>query len=130
MITGIGHDIASLARIGRMLESGIGERFMQRILTGAERELAAACSGARLAEFVGGRFAAKEAVSKALGCGIGGRLGFADIDIGRDPLGKPQCRLSAQAWARLGLSEAHTAIHLSITHEASLASAFAVIERV
>jgi holo-[acyl-carrier protein] synthase len=130
MIAGIGHDIASLARIGKLLGSGSAERFMERILTDGERELAGMHAGTRLTEFVAGRFAAKEAVSKAFGCGIGSMLAFTDIGIVRDERGKPVCRLTQAAWERLGMSPDGTAIHVSITHDESLASAFVVVERV
>ncbi|SFJ48137.1 holo-[acyl-carrier protein] synthase [Paenibacillus sp. UNC496MF] len=129
MIHGIGHDLASLERIERILLGEAGQRFRERILTARERELAASYGGTRLIEFVGGRFAAKEAVSKAFGCGIGGTLRFHDIEIDRAPGGKPLCRLTASAWERLGLRAADMTIHVSVTHDRALASAYAVAER-
>lgn len=86
-------------------------------------------SGLRLIEFTAGRFAAKEAVSKAFGCGIGRTLSFHDIEIGRDDCGKPLCRLVDKAWERLRMSPASTVIHVTITHDHSLASAFVIVER-
>jgi holo-[acyl-carrier protein] synthase len=97
-------------------------------LTPAELDLAAARKG-RLAEFAAGRFAAKEAVVKALGCGIGKQVGFHDIDVLPDELGKPVCRLSQAALERLNLADAALRIHLSITHSAAMAAAYAVAER-
>lgn len=128
MIYGIGHDIVEIERVSRLLDGGTGDKLMRRILTPVEWELPGRT--ARTAEFLAGRFAAKEAISKAFGCGIGRILGFADMEIVPDANGKPSVRLSAKAWQRLGILETQRyAIHLSITHERQLASAFAVVER-
>ncbi|WP_127588157.1 holo-ACP synthase [Paenibacillus koleovorans] len=156
MIVGIGTDLVEIARIRRILEQPHGPRFVERLLTPAERELAAARGGGspgRLAEFVAGRFAAKEAVAKALGCGIGRQVGLQDISVLPGALGKPDCRVSDAALARLGLgggaeggsdgpvggerasaaaAAAATAglrIHISITHTETTAAAFAVAEQ-
>ncbi|MCM3701252.1 holo-ACP synthase [Paenibacillus macerans] len=129
MIYGIGHDVVEIERVRRMLSGPVGERLSRRILTAAERRLPG--QAARPAEFLAGRFAAKEAVSKAFGCGIGRALGFADMDILPDASGKPTVSLSPEAWERLALPGPNRyVIHLSITHERQLASAFAVVERV
>ncbi|WP_138494945.1 holo-ACP synthase [Paenibacillus pinistramenti] len=130
MIYGIGHDVVEIARMGTILQRSSGGRFLERILTPAERALPGAAG--RTAEFAAGRFAAKEAVSKAFGCGIGSKLGFEDIEILPDASGKPSAALSAAAWARLGWGESGRElfnIHISITHERSLASAFCVVEQ-
>ncbi|MBD2847329.1 holo-ACP synthase [Paenibacillus sp. IB182496] len=129
MIQGIGHDIVDIARVRRILEGQAGARFLARILTPAEQSCARARGEARLAEFVSGRFAAKEAVVKALGCGIGAHAGFGDIEIMPDALGRPACRLSARTRHSLGLPEAEVTVHVTITHERLLASAFAIAER-
>ncbi|RAP75241.1 holo-ACP synthase [Paenibacillus montanisoli] len=129
MIIGIGHDIASLDRMERMLAGEAGLKFQRRILTERELQLSAASNGKRLAEFTAGRFAVKEAVSKAFGCGIGSKLSFRDIEVDRHESGKPVCRLTDDAWERLGYAAEKTAIHITITHDQSLASAFAVVER-
>ncbi|WP_282943219.1 holo-ACP synthase [Paenibacillus sp. RC67] len=126
MIIGIGTDLLDIARVKSILASTAGERFMQRILTEAERELAAQRKG-RLAEFVAGRFAAKEAVSKALGCGIGKQVSLQDMEVLPDALGKPVCRVSEEAIQRLQLPIG-TVIHLSITHTETMAMAYAVVE--
>ncbi|MCR8643101.1 holo-ACP synthase [Paenibacillus sp. N1-5-1-14] len=126
MIKGIGNDIIQIERIGRMLESASAKRFIERVLTPAERKLAEERK-ARLAEFVAGRFAVKEAVVKALGCGIGAIVGFQDMEITPDELGKPHCMLSDACVARLGLTEGFR-VHVSISHSEGLAAAFAVVE--
>ncbi|MEF2966157.1 holo-ACP synthase [Paenibacillus sp. M1] len=127
MIYGVGHDVVEIERMHRMAQGKVGERLKRRLLTEAELELPG-CA-ARPAEFLSGRFAAKEAVSKAFGCGIGGILAFTDMEVLPDAGGKPIVTLSGEAWERLGLSAPDYAVHLSITHERHLASAFAVVER-
>ena len=128
MIIGIGHDLVEIARIERILRGRTKESFIRRIL--AKEEIARVPAGdRRLAEYAAGRFAAKEAVAKALGCGIGAAVCFTDIIVLPDRLGKPVCALSARAWERLGLDPERTVIHVTITHERAIASAFAVAER-
>ncbi|MBD3921593.1 holo-ACP synthase [Paenibacillus sp. PR3] len=135
MIIGIGHDIADIDRIAAILGKPTGAKFIDRVLAGAERERAAALTGRRLAEFVAGRFAAKEAVVKALGCGIGTIAGLHDIVIGRDERGKPEVLLSASTLHKLGWEDAQDSgrvirrVHVTITHDRGLASAFAVAEQ-
>lgn len=127
MIIGIGVDLLEIERVKRLLEQPHGERFLERVLTPRERELAMRRVG-RLAEFVSGRFCAKEAVVKALGCGIGREVGFRDIEIAPDAAGKPECRLSDDAWKRLGFPYP-VRLHVSITHSATTAAAYAIAER-
>ena len=80
-----------------------------------------------LFEFAAGRFAAKEAVVKALGCGIGKSMGFQDMEIIPDVNGKPECLIAGAALQRLGISS-NLRVHLSISHNETTAFAFAVIE--
>lgn len=127
MIFGIGHDIVEMSRIRRILASPVGAKFISRILTPSETDLLPP-SKERLAERVAGRFAAKEAVSKAFGCGIGQYLRFQDMEILPDRLGKPECRISAVSIDRLALGFSPI-IHISLSHEAQLASAYAVVEK-
>jgi len=129
MIIGIGHDIVQVDRIAAVLEGKAGKRFMERIFTSHERELAERYIGARLYQFAAGRFAAKEAVAKAFGTGLGAVLSFTDIELSKDASGKPCCSLTFGAWERLGLSPEQVKLHVTITHEHHLASAFAVVEQ-
>lgn len=130
MIYGIGHDVLDMKRMEMLMTGPHGERFMKRVLTQGEQVIAAG-KGAKRTEFVAGRFAAKEAISKAFGSGIGGVIGFRDIEVLPGALGRPETRLSQEAWDRLGMEEsAHYAIHLTISHQATLASAFAVVEKI
>jgi len=129
MVVGIGLDIVGLERVARWLSEGDEERIVRRLLADGERRIWAGLAAGRKAEFLAGRFAAKEAVAKAFGCGIGGVLGFRDIEVVPDGRGKPVCRLSAEAWRRLGLAEDKHVIHVAVTHEKSVAAAMAVVER-
>jgi holo-[acyl-carrier protein] synthase len=128
MIIGVGIDLLEIERMRRILESAAGERFLQRVLTPAELALAGERKG-RLAEFAAGRFAAKEAVVKALGCGIGAQVGFRDLEVLPGLHGKPGCTIGPAALSRLGWREGEVALHLSITHSQTMAAAYAIAER-
>jgi holo-[acyl-carrier protein] synthase len=133
MVVGIGLDIVELERVARWVSGDAEDRLVrlaERVLTDGEREIwSALATPRRKAEFLAGRFAAKEAVAKAFGCGIGGAVGFRDIEVLPDERGRPRCRLSAGAWQRLGLEEARHVVHVAITHEESVAAATAIVER-
>lgn len=113
----IGVDLIEIARVARALErSG----FRERVFTEAER---AYCdSKANPPQHYAARFAGKEAVGKALGCGV--NFTWREIEIAGRP--KPGVRLSGrtEAWAeRVGAGE----IDLSMTHSKELAAAIAVV---
>lgn len=129
MIVGIGLDLVDLGRIEKLLVGSAGDRFADRVLTEGERARYGTLAGRRAAEFLAGRFAAKEAVVKALGCGIGSAVGFLDIEVLPDGAGRPECRLSPEAWGRLGMNDSDYALHVAITHERSMAAATAIVER-
>ena len=129
MIVGVGIDVVELARLERILGQSHGLRFVQRVLTAREMEKWAELPSRRGLEFISGRFAAKEAVAKALGCGIGAAAGFQDMEIIADGQGKPECQLSLDSWRRLGMRGDSHHIHVAITHERMLAAANAIIER-
>jgi holo-[acyl-carrier protein] synthase len=138
MIVGIGTDMTGLDRIKRLLEGKRGDAFLKRALTEEEQEIAKAIQSHRhrYIEFVAGRWAAKEAIAKALGCGIGATVGLQDIAVLPDENGRPVCTLSGKAWERLArrgcnadAAQARIAIHVSITHSNGMAAAFAVAER-
>jgi len=129
MIVGIGLDIVEIERLERILGQPHGPRFIEKVLTERERERWAALPARRRLEYVAGRFAAKEAVVKALGCGIGACVGFLDVEIVSGEDGRPVCRLSAAGWQRLGLQGDMHVVHVAITHERKLAAANAIVER-
>lgn len=113
-----GVDAVEIARISAVLDR-YGERFLRRIYTDAERLY----SRGR-AEELAARFAAKEAVSKALGTGMRGVL-WREIEVLNNPRGKPFVRLHGAAGARaaeLGLHD----FAISLTHTRDLAIAFVV----
>ncbi|MCR8845226.1 holo-ACP synthase [Paenibacillus sp. SC116] len=128
MILGLGHDILEIDRIGRLLDGKSRERFLQRILTPRELTLLQQYESRSL-EWVAGRFAAKEAVVKAFGCGIGPILGFQDIEVIPAESGKPYVELSRSGWERLGLEAEHTRIHISISHQPNIASVVCIVEQ-
>lgn len=121
----VGIDAVEIERVAEAVERH-GERFLARVYTADERRLAGASGGAA-SQFYAGRFAAKEAVLKALGTGYAQGLGFRDVEILRDPNGAPRLTLHGAARERahdLGI----TKILVSITHTRRDAHAVAVAE--
>lgn len=118
-----GVDLVETARIARAIERQ-GEAFLRRVFTPAER---AYCeSHANAAGSYAARWAAKEAVAKALGTGIGADAAWAEIEVMRAENGQPLIRLhgtAAAAAARMGVTD----IRVSLTHTEYYAAAFAVI---
>jgi len=94
VIVGIGVDIAETARVEK-LSTKFGERFARRILTADE--LLEFDRRKHSSSYLATRFAAKEAVAKALGTGIGEQLGFHSIQIDNDEKGKPLLRFMGTA---------------------------------
>src|SRR5947207_16021845 len=86
MIIGIGIDIIEVARIQASYER-FGELFLKRILH--PNEISYCLSHRVPAPFLAARFAAKEAISKAFGTGIGAQLAWQDMEIGRKESGEP-----------------------------------------
>lgn len=124
MIYGIGTDIADCVRVGSIYAKH-GHHFVKNILTPAELERLATFNDPK--EFIAGRWAAKEAFSKALGTGMCADCAFVEIEVLSDDRGKPFIRLYAATAAtaeRFGI----TRIHVSISHERDFATAFVVLE--
>ena len=124
MILGTGIDIIEVERI-RNSHERFGERFLKRILRPGEIEYC--LSHKRPAPFLAARFAAKEAVSKAFGTGIGGQVGWQDIEVGRKPSGEPFVILH-DGGLRLLEQKAGRIIHLSLSHTDTYAAAMAILE--
>jgi holo-[acyl-carrier protein] synthase len=124
MIIGSGIDLAEIGRIQQSVKR-YGGRFLDRVYTPAEQ---AYCSSKRKsAESFAARFAAKEAAAKALGTGISHGIRWLEIEVIREPSGRPTLQFhgrAAQIAARLGVARAA----LSITHTADLAMASVVLE--
>ena len=124
MIYGIGTDIADCVRVGSIYAKH-GHHFVKTILTPAELERLTSFKDPK--EFIAGRWAAKEAFSKALGTGMCADCAFVEIEVLSDDRGKPFIKLYAATAAtaeRLGI----TRIHVSISHERDFATAFVVLE--
>lgn len=123
MVKAIGTDIVTIARVAAAVERG-GERFVKRILTPFEQGQYAARGNS--ISYLAKRFAAKEAVAKALGTGIGRGISWQHMQIENDEQGAPQLVLSgpaAQRQAQLGSRYAH----ISIADETDQAIAFVVL---
>jgi len=124
MIVGSGIDLAEIGRIERSVDR-YGSRFLDRVYTAAEQ---AYCMRKRKAgESFAARFAAKEAAAKALGTGISYGVSWLEIEVVREPSGRPTIKFhgrAAQIAARLGVVRAA----LSITHTGQLAMASVVLE--
>ena len=126
MILGVGVDLIEVARIQRALENPrIGQRVRQRVFTDGEVEYCERRK--RKYESYAGRFAAKEAVMKALGRGWGRKVGWLDIEVVLAVSGEPGISLhdKASSFAReLGIEH----FSLSITHTESYAIAYLIAE--
>ncbi|HSX14075.1 MAG TPA: holo-ACP synthase [Chlamydiales bacterium] len=116
MIKGLGTDIVEISRIRESIERH-GQYFLNRLFTQKEQDY---CNKFQdpVPHFAG-RFAAKEAISKALGTGFGAELSWHDIEIVNDERGRPRVHLR---------EEAKGTIHLSISHCVSYATATAILE--
>ena len=112
----VGTDIVEIARIKRALER-YEERFTKRFLSDTERNLTQKTAS------IAGFWASKEAIAKALGCGIGKELGFHDIILSKDAKGAPHFRLSPQAQALFPIASSS----LSVSHDGGFAIAVVVI---
>lgn len=119
-IIGIGVDLVEVERITAAVTRH-GPTFLQRIFTPQE---IAAC-GVRH-ERLAARFAAKEAVAKAFGTGIGAAMGFQDIEVVNEPSGRPTVVLHGTA-AATSTARGVAEIHLSLSHTTSHAIAHVVI---
>ncbi|HXV75195.1 MAG TPA: holo-ACP synthase [Candidatus Polarisedimenticolaceae bacterium] len=125
MIVGLGIDLVEVRRLAAALERH-GGRFASRVYTARERADCATRGDRVLA--LAARFAAKEACLKALGTGWRDGLGFRQIEVTRGPTGAPRVRLTGAAAARAGQLGVD-AIHVSLTHQATVAAAVVVLER-
>lgn len=121
MIIGIGTDIIEICRIEKAVKRTRG--FINKLFT--ENEIKVFESKGFKSEVIAGNFAAKEAVSKAIGTGFRG-FGLKDIEILRDELGKPVVNLSGKVY--MIMKRENVNIHLSISHNRNNAIAYAVME--
>ena len=125
MIVGVGSDLVHISRIETVLERQ-GEAFAKRILRAEELETFYQKNGPRQrAAFMAKRFAAKEALSKALKTGIG-KVSWQHILVANSNSGAPEITLSDQA-LKVFKALGGTSIHLSLSDEQDLALAFVVL---
>ena len=124
MVLGTGTDLIEIARIGQSI-ARYGDRFLARIFT--PREIAYCQRKKNAAESFAARFAAKEATAKALGTGISHGVTWLEMEVVREPSGRPLLQLTGRAAARaraLGV----TRISLSLTHSRDTALAVVIME--
>jgi holo-[acyl-carrier protein] synthase len=124
MILGIGTDITEVARIKASLER-FGDSFVQRILRPSE--IAYCRTFQHPAQYVAARFAAKEAISKAFGTGIGAQLGWHDMEICRKETGEPFVILH-DGGEQLFATRNAKQLLISLSHTHNYATAVAILE--
>lgn len=119
MIVGTGIDLAEVPRIAASIER-FGDRFLRRVFT--ESEIRYCDSKANRAERYAARFAAKEAALKAIGTGWRGGVSWTDVEVQRQPGGRPTIAFhgkAAEIAQRLGVK--HIAVSLTHTREHAIA---------
>jgi holo-[acyl-carrier protein] synthase len=123
-VLGIGVDLVECARIQHSLDR-FGNRFLHRVFT--EGEVAYSMSMKSPARHLAARFAAKEAVSKAFGTGIGKAMGWRDIDVRKKPSGEPFLVFSGGA-EELAKRRGITLALITLSHTEHHAVAMIVLE--
>lgn len=123
MIQGIGVDIVEVSRIRTAIE-GWGSHFLNKIFT--DGEILYCKSRKNSYEHFAARFAAKEAVSKALEIGWRGGFRWKDVEITNEPSGKPKVIL----YEHVNKLLANSRVLLSLAHTESTVVAFAIIEKI
>ena len=122
-IVGIGLDVAGVARFEKILAGPHGSRFVERCVT--EKERAGCDTRVDRAQAYAARFAAKEALVKALGAPPG--LHWTDMEVTKSASGAPSLKVTGAA-AR-AVKKRKAKIHLALTHDAGIAAATVVLER-
>ena len=124
MIVGVGTDLMEIARIQQSI-ARFGHRFLQRIFTSSEIRYCQRKKNA--AESFAARFAAKEAGAKALGTGISHGVTWLEMEVTREPSGRPTLELRGRAAERakkMGVAK----VSLSLTHSRDVAMAVVIME--
>jgi len=124
MILGTGIDIIEVARVKASHER-FGERFLKRLLH--PDEIAYCLLHKNPAPFIAARFAAKEAISKAFGTGIGAALGWQNMEIRRKASGEPFVVLHGKG-KELFASRGAKQLLISLSHTQNYAAAMAILE--
>jgi holo-[acyl-carrier protein] synthase len=120
MILGVGLDIVEIDRFKRLVENTV---FLSRVFS-CDEQVYIRSKGRAAAATAAGIFCAKEALSKALGCGLTGNL-LRETEVVHDRRGSPGLVLSGE----LGMRCAGNVFHLSITHSDLVASAVVIYEK-
>ena len=132
MIIGVGTDMVNIDRIKSLYDKS-GDAFMDRILCEEEKKQATLLkekSSEKFYHYIAKRFAAKEALSKALGTGIGKSMSFTDVAVCNDDSGKPVVKMGGDAEMTLEKVTPEnmvSKIDISLSDEPPLACAFVVI---
>lgn len=135
MIVGIGSDLVDIRRIEQAL-GRFGAKFEGRVFTEGEQAKARSRSGGPrngVASTYAKRFAAKEAFSKAVGTGFNFGVFMRDIEVVNLPTGQPTLSVTggaAKALARLIPEGKNARLHLTLTDEYPIASAYLIIEAI
>jgi holo-[acyl-carrier protein] synthase len=125
MVVGTGIDVVEIERVARSIQR-YGSRFLERVYTAGE---IAYCQRKRrnAAESFAARFAAKEAAAKALGTGISFGVTWRELEVGREPAGRPLLLLHGRA-AEIAASLGVRCSSLSITHTRTQSMALVILE--
>ena len=124
-VAGIGVDVVDCARIASSIER-FGERFLRRVFT--EGEIAYSQSMKFPARHFAARFAAKEALSKAFGTGIGKSMGWRDLDVCKKESGEPYVVLSGGA-EQMAKARGIEKVWISLSHTDTIGMATIILER-
>ena len=122
MIKGIGMDIVEIDRVAEAIQR---QRFIDRVFTFEEQEYCDRRGTGRAASYAA-RFAAKEAVLKALGTGLSGEGTWLEVEVVKEKSGKPGIQLHGY-FARLAMEAGVTGIYISLTHAKQYAAAQAIL---
>ena len=126
IIAGLGVDACEIARLKRALAGPAGARFKKRVFTAGEQAYCDARGRARFESYAA-RFAAKEAAMKAIGTGLRHGVTWHDVEVVREPGGRPALSFTGKAAvfaAQLGARRSA----LSLTHTATQAMAQVILE--
>jgi holo-[acyl-carrier protein] synthase len=124
MIVGIGTDIVSIERIKHIYDK-FGDDFVHKNFHKLEIIHLATLTHISKISYLAKRFAAKEAVAKALGIGIGGSLAFKDIAVINNDLGAPQILISSTIYPSIDDYN----IHVSLSDDHPFAVAFVTVSK-
>ncbi len=124
-VAGVGIDVCDVARIAKLIDE-YGEAFLRR--TFSDGEIAYCSKKSNPAIHYAARFAAKEAMSKALGTGFSGEITLKSLCVGNAKDGSPYAILDSAAKARIDHLNGKT-MHISLTHLKDFAQAIAILSK-